>query len=63
MSCFTRFITPNFTARRFLVRLVGHDYDFVNISETNTAEDVIEVPMQDLNEEQKKLVPNNLDAF
>jgi len=46
-----------------LVRLVGHDYDFVNISETNTAEDVIEVPMQDLNEEQKKLVPNNLDAF
>jgi len=63
MSCFTRFITPNFTARRFLVRLVGHDYDFVNILETNTAEDVIEVPMQDLNEEQKKLVPNNLDAF
>ena len=40
-----------------------HDYNFVNISETNTAEDVIEVPMQDLNEEQKKLVPNNLDAF
>jgi hypothetical protein len=52
-----------FTATRFLARSVGDDNNFITMPEVTDRENVIEVTMEDLNDEQKKLIEANRDAF
>jgi hypothetical protein len=42
---------------------VGHDYNFFTMLEDHNVEDVIEVTLEDLDEEQRKPVEANRDAF
>jgi hypothetical protein len=53
----------DFEATCFLTRLVGPDRNNFTMPENYNAEDVIEVTFEDLDDEQKKLVEENRDAF
>lgn len=54
---------PIFAATHLLARLVGHDNNFFTIPKDHDPEDIIEVTMEDLNDEQKKLIGANVDAY
>jgi hypothetical protein len=54
---------PIFAATRFLARTVGHDNNNFTMPDNHNAEDVIEVSLEDLVEEQKKLIKAHKDAF
>lgn len=54
---------PNFAATRFLACSVGPDNNFFTMLEDHDPEDIIEVTLEDLNEEQRKLVEDSRDAF
>jgi hypothetical protein len=42
---------------------VGHDYNFFIIPEDHDPEDIIKVTLEDLDDEQRKLVKANRDTF
>jgi hypothetical protein len=42
---------------------VGHDYNFFTMPEDHDPEDIIGVTLEDLDEEQRKLIEANIDAF
>lgn len=52
-----------FAVTRFLAHPVGHDYNLFTMPKDHNQEDVIEVALEVLNDEQRKLVEDNRDAF